>query len=508
LRYLIETDDAEGALLPVLPQILNEYFRIMNEIGNDEVVSALQALIDHFGDHIEPHAIALVTQLSAAFSTYCDGSEDDDEAAMAAAQCLDCITTVLSGIRTRPDIFKALEPRLIVLIVNLLKNDGEFIEYLEHALDILTYLTYFSDSISNELWDIFPLLYVAFSKYATDYLNIIVGPIDNYIGKAPEKFVVGTTTLPDGTIVRYIDIVFMIVSSVLSDEDKFTELDTRIALSMFMSILHNCKGMVDTFVSSINDLILGKLRQEVQSETALTRISIFQVIASAFYYNPELELMELEKRSVTQEIFMQWIKDLEFMDKWLPRKLTVLGLSSILQVRTSSLPPKIALGLPQLITAMVQLLSKMREELDMEETNEKEEKKIDDYDEAEEDDFDGFNEDEDVHNKEDDAYINAIEKLKRGTTDDMTKFLIGEEWDGGDDEEDFSSPIDDVDEFTFFSDTFRAAFQREPDVCAKSSLLFSDQYMNNSIFFAGISSDTRVATIGNCKHMSAAFYSF
>ena len=33
LRYLIEVDGAEITLLPVLPQILSEYFRIMNEIG-------------------------------------------------------------------------------------------------------------------------------------------------------------------------------------------------------------------------------------------------------------------------------------------------------------------------------------------------------------------------------------------------------------------------------------------------------------------------------------------
>ena len=96
LRFLIEVEGAEITLLPVLPQILSEYFRIMNEIGNDEVVAALQVIIDKFGDHIEPHAVALVTQLSQAFSNYCSAGEDDDDAAMAAAQCLECISTVLN----------------------------------------------------------------------------------------------------------------------------------------------------------------------------------------------------------------------------------------------------------------------------------------------------------------------------------------------------------------------------------------------------------------------------
>lgn len=37
LRYLIELDEAEEPVLQVLPDILNEYFRIMQEIGLDEV---------------------------------------------------------------------------------------------------------------------------------------------------------------------------------------------------------------------------------------------------------------------------------------------------------------------------------------------------------------------------------------------------------------------------------------------------------------------------------------
>ena len=38
LRYLIELDEAEEPVLAVLPDILNEYFRIMQEIGLDEVM--------------------------------------------------------------------------------------------------------------------------------------------------------------------------------------------------------------------------------------------------------------------------------------------------------------------------------------------------------------------------------------------------------------------------------------------------------------------------------------
>ena len=293
LRILIKADGAEETLLPVLPQILHEYFRIMNEIGNDEVVSALQVIIEQFGDHIEPHAVALISQLSGAFSQYCSAGEDDDDAAMAAAQCLDCISTVLKGICDRPELYRGLEPKLLPICKQILGNEGDFIEYLEHALDIMTFLTYFQNEISPALWELFPMIYIAFDQWAFDYLNLMVPPLENFIGKAPQHFVSGKVFMGDKEV-SYIDLVFSIVQKTVVEE-RSSENEMRKALSLFMSILHCCRGLVDSYLPSINDLVLRKLWEQMDAELPLTRISIFQVIGSALHYNPILELQELEK---------------------------------------------------------------------------------------------------------------------------------------------------------------------------------------------------------------------
>jgi hypothetical protein len=353
LRFLIEVEGAEITLLPVLPQILSEYFRIMNEIGNDEVVAALQVIIDKFGDHIEPHAVALVTQLSQAFSNYCNAGEDDDDAAMAAAQCLECISTVLKGICERPELYRSMEPNLVPLVLQILGNDGEYMEYLEYALDILTFLTYFPEEISPQLWQAFPLIYVAFDQWAFDYLNLMVPPLENFIGKAPQHFLTGTATTEEGNV-KYIDLIFSLVSKTVTDE-RSSEMECRKALSLYMSILHNCPGQVDGYLSVMNDIVLGKLGQQVNAELPLTRISIYGILASALYYNPQLEIAELEKRGVTQQVFSQWIIDTEKMKRWLPRKLTILGFTSILQLPTSSIPPNVSQAMPQLIATAVKV---------------------------------------------------------------------------------------------------------------------------------------------------------
>ena len=463
LRFLIEIEGAQAQLLPVLPQILNEYFRIMSEIGNDEVVVALQVIIDTFGEHIEPHAIALVTQLSNAFLTYIGAGEEDDDAAMAAAQCLECINTVLKGTCEHPEIYKGMESHLIPMILMILGHDGEYLEYVEFALDTLTFLTYFPQQLSPELWKAFPLVYHAFQNWAFDYLCLMTPPLNNFIAKDTQYFLAGKGDVPDVGQMAYIDMIFSMVSKAVQ-EDRTSESEARKSLFLYMSVLHNCTGHVDSYLPTINDVSLGKLGQQVNSDLPLTRHTIFQVLASALYYNPQLELAELEKRGATQDVFSQWIKDMPEMDKWLSKKLTVLGMSSILRIPAATLPQSIVPLLPNIITTIVKVTQDMKEDAEKGNT-EDDNRAIEAEDEDGDEDWEGFDESEDVTNVHDEAYVTALSKLS--ATGDISQFLLGGDgWDDDfdDDEDDYHSPIDDINEMQFMTDVLKEAFQREPEL--------------------------------------------
>lgn len=460
LRFLIEVEGADVTLLPVLPQILNEYFRIMNEIGNDEVVAALQVIIDTFGEHIEPHAVALVTQLSNAFKNYVDAGEDDDDAAMAAAQCLECINTVLKGTCEHPELYKGMEPHLIPLVLQMLSNDGEYLEYVEFALDTLTFLTYFPVQLSPQIWEAFPLLYWAFDAWAFDYMILMAPPLNNFIFKDPRHFLTASVDTPEGKL-TYIDMIFGIVSKTLQ-EDRASESEQRKALSLYMSVLHNCPGQVDGYLPIINDVALGKLGQQVNAENPATRHVVFQVLGSALYYNPELELTELANRGVTQQVYQQWIKEIDTMDGWLSQKMTVLGLLSTLRLPTSVLPQSVGTMIPGIITAAVKLAAKMK--TDVEKGQKEDDAAIEPEAGDDDDEWGGFDENEDVTNPNDEAYMTALNKLTSGG--DVAQFLLGDGWDDDFDdlEDDYHSPIDGVDELGFANDVLKDAYRREPDV--------------------------------------------
>ena len=68
------------------------------------------------------------------------------------AKCLDCIAAVLKGLFERPELFKAMEPHIVPLCLQILGKNGEYIEYLDYPLEILTFLTYLPYKISPQLW--------------------------------------------------------------------------------------------------------------------------------------------------------------------------------------------------------------------------------------------------------------------------------------------------------------------------------------------------------------------
>ena len=156
---------------------------------------------------------------------------------MAVAQCSECIAAVLKGIFERLELFKSMEPQILSLCLQILGNNGGYIEYLEYALDILTFLTYFPDKISPQLWEAFPLMYVAFDQWVFDYLKLMVPPLGNFIGESPQKFLQGTTTTPEGAV-SYIDLAFSMVAKTVAEERSYDS-EFRKALLLYMIILNN-----------------------------------------------------------------------------------------------------------------------------------------------------------------------------------------------------------------------------------------------------------------------------
>ena len=111
--------------------------------------------------------------------------------------------------------------------------------------------------------------------------------------------------------------IFSVVSKTVAEE-QYSEYEFRKVLTLYMRILHNCRGLVDTYLPMMNNIMLANLGQNVSVAITLTFISVLQVLGLELFYNPQLELYEQDNRGVVQQVLGQWTKDCENMEIWLP----------------------------------------------------------------------------------------------------------------------------------------------------------------------------------------------
>ena len=96
-------------LKPQIPLIFSTFFQLMDEIGNEEVISTLQALLGQVGEDVEPYAAEVVTRLTTMCLTLLDAPEDDDESRLAAAEALRTISAVFYAFGPKPAVITGVE---------------------------------------------------------------------------------------------------------------------------------------------------------------------------------------------------------------------------------------------------------------------------------------------------------------------------------------------------------------------------------------------------------------
>ena len=80
-----------------------------------------------------------------AFLHYSNQEEDDEgEYAMAAMQCLDAAISLVESVCEIPDLLLKMEPVVLPLIMFVFNPDMDVSDYLDGALRLYSYFTYYS----------------------------------------------------------------------------------------------------------------------------------------------------------------------------------------------------------------------------------------------------------------------------------------------------------------------------------------------------------------------------
>uniref|UniRef100_A0A6M2EC95 Importin N-terminal domain-containing protein n=1 Tax=Populus davidiana TaxID=266767 RepID=A0A6M2EC95_9ROSI len=464
LRCFVEACKDLSEIRPILPQLLDEFFKLMNEVENEDLVFTLETIVDKFGEEMAPYALGLCQNLAAAFWRCMNTAEADDEAddpgALAAVGCLRAISTILESVSRLPDLFVQVEPTLLPIMRRMLTTDGQ--EVFEEVLEIVSYMTFFSPTISTEMWSLWPLMIEALADWAIDFFPNILVPLDNYISRGTAHFL--ACREPD-----YQQSLWKMISYIMADKN-LEDNDIEPAPKLIEVVFQNCKGQVDQWVEPFMRITVERLRR---TEKSYLKCLLMQVVADALYYNPALTLSILHKLGVATEIFNLWFQMLQQVKKSGVRanfkrehgkKVCCLGLTSLLALPANQLPGE-ALG--PVFTATLDLLVQYKDQL-AEAAKEEEAEDLGDMGgfqtDDEDDDGDGSDKEMGV-DAEDGDEADSI-KLHKLAAQAKSFRPHDEDDDDSDDDysddEDLQSPIDEVDPFIFFVDTIKAMQALDP----------------------------------------------
>eukprot|EP00798_Chlamydomonas_sp_ICE-L_P030404 gene30404-35409_t len=274
--------------LPVRVAAVVAIRNFVEEVDNEDLVFTLEAIVEKFGPEIAPFAAQMTSNLAASFWKYAnpdagtDEEEDEDDmSSIAAYGCLKALNTLLESVNTLGELYPVLEESLFPIMQRFLSTDGQ--DVFEEVLEMMAYFTFYSPTISDRMWLLWPQIHSCLLEWGIDYWENILVPLDNMISRDTARFI-GSKN-PD-----YLASVYQMVQHSLSGD--YDEADIISAPKLMEVVLQSCRGAVDQYVAPYMALALAKLNT---AKSRSLKDLLVTVVANALYYNPALALATLSQ---------------------------------------------------------------------------------------------------------------------------------------------------------------------------------------------------------------------
>jgi hypothetical protein len=256
--------------------------------------------------------------------------------------------------------------------------------------------------------------------------------------------------------------VFDIIDTTMKS-DRLGENDRVAACKLIESVLLNCRGLVDQFVPAFLHLAFAYISTDNIKNNNF-RVHVLEIPVNSLYYNPLLTLHIMEENNWTQGFFTSWFQNINKFTRVHDKKLAIVALCALLEVPAEQIPASLQAGWSQILTAILTVFKTLGKAIESRERLERrygEGYKSGDDDENTEgvdDDDDGAADDDEDVNDDDRAYLEMLAHqaalMAPGDEDDEEEVI--------EEELEFESPLDDVNAYIRFRDTFRGVQQHHP----------------------------------------------
>eukprot|EP00771_Trimastix_marina_P001384 gnl/Trimastix_PCT/2454.p1 GENE.gnl/Trimastix_PCT/2454~~gnl/Trimastix_PCT/2454.p1 ORF type:complete len:996 (+),score=362.35 gnl/Trimastix_PCT/2454:36-3023(+) len=338
IRYLLNDDNAVALLRPHIPALLQAYFMLMNECCNEDLLSALESLIEKYDEEMKPHAVQMGTQFATHFLRLSACDDDDDQSAMAAFACLSALGTLLSTVKRHGDVFIQMEQVMLPIFSKFIAIDK--MEFLAEVLQLLGSYTFYTPQLSPQMWSIFEHLLQSLQTFANEYIEECLGPLDNFITRDTETFLKNPL---------YHQFLFNLCQEFLKEEAP-TYL--MLVSELIKSLILATKGRIDDMLPQWINLVWKCFQENHESNTTKFKVLFLEIFNAALYNSPVVFVQHCSQVGILQPLFGFWFQHIDKYTRIFDKKLLLVSLCSLLQ-HPDIVPPFVREQLPHVVTALL-----------------------------------------------------------------------------------------------------------------------------------------------------------
>mmetsp|Transcript_42364 Transcript_42364/g.55849 ORF Transcript_42364/g.55849 Transcript_42364/m.55849 type:complete len:774 (-) Transcript_42364:479-2800(-) len=364
LSKMLRNDTASEFLKPALKNLLEVYLKIMESIDSEELIGALEEIVEKFSEDIGPFAVQLCQQLAAKYQAMVteDNGDDDDgeeERALAAAGCVTAMRRIIEAINKDKAGLASILPIIYPILMHCLTPDG--LDSIDDGLDCTNIFIYYAcdreSRVPVELWKLLPqMMYITGGNdddvdggFAFEQLPAVISCLQNFVAKDPQTFLSvgeGQTETYFELTVKFIRRILVINAQSVHKEDGVNTLRSLIA------IFENLPGQIDQAMPMLVGMLLAEIKiafDEGSSCPKNYQSMLMQTIAMALFNNNVLTLSIVEQEGQTVPLFSTWLTYMPKFKLEFEIRRIVFGLLAILRVPAGQLPPVVQQQLPQIV---------------------------------------------------------------------------------------------------------------------------------------------------------------
>ena len=299
-----------------ISNLLQVYLNLISQIDSEEIIEALEDIVENFDQEILPFAVDLVARLVVTFANLAsrEVADDNGDSAMAAVSTLNTIIRLVDTVRESQDDVVKVANLLGEVLNHCLARKG--CEYMEEGLKILALLLKYSPNAA--LPHFYPLLgtvltsLVGSDPYGIEKTEGIFPVVGNFIKKYPNL------------VINDLEGIARLALEMVKGDKHVQMLGFKVLMAIIENLRDSVKQVINSLISEVVSLFSSNLSNKAKA-------SACQFLFVCIWAEPLPTLQSTLQSGLLLNVLKYSTSQIKLFEDRLPRTRMLVALCLVLK---------------------------------------------------------------------------------------------------------------------------------------------------------------------------------